>query len=96
MDNFIQSRLEEMLHDTEAVPKVKPKFQFQPPIKQAKLTKYYHSNQREQVNRLEEYPLNEEKLVEKSKNQIKRKIFLDSQKVDAPSQRMKETDRDME
>ena len=48
------------------------------------------------MNRLEECPLNEEKLVEKSKNQIKRKIFLDSQKVDAPNKRMKETDRDME
>ena len=43
------------------------------------------------MNRLEECPLNEEKLVEKSKNLIKRKIFLDIQKVDAPSKRMKET-----
>jgi len=99
LDNFIQSRLEEMLPDTEAVPKVKPKFQFQPPVKQAKLTNYYHSNQKKQVNRLEECPLNEDELVEKNNKKMKRKSIFDSQKVeDAPSKMMKmeETDIDTE
>ena len=107
MDNFIQSRLEEMLPDTEDVPKVKPNFHFHPPVKQAKLTNYYHSQgnlptflppvQRKQEDRLEKCPLNEEKLVEKNDNKMKRKSILDSKKEeDAPSKKMKMEESDIE